>query len=91
MTGKATIPTPSTQELHTPDLDDDEAEFRRWTLEEVIEKQLLPYRSRRVLRDKCYRREVYHHQDGRRITFTADDLRKENARTAVTPFEKPAA
>lgn len=64
---------------------EDEAEFRRWTPEEVVELQLLPYRSARVLKQRCYRREIHHHNDGGRITFTADDLRKENARTAVVP------
>lgn len=66
------------------------AEFRRWTPEEVVDRQLLPYRSVRVLKSHCYRREVHHHLDGGRITFTAEDLRKENERTAVVPFEKTA-
>ena len=64
---------------------EDEAEFRRWTPEEVVEKKLLPYRSARVLKQKCYRRQVHCHRDGGRITFTADDLRREAARTAVVP------
>jgi hypothetical protein len=63
-----------------------EAELIRWTPEEVIELRLLPYRSVRVLKDKCYKREVHHHNDGGRITFTADDLRRENERTAVVPL-----
>ena len=63
-----------------------EAEFRRWTPEEVVALQLLPYRSVRVLRERCYRREVFHHRDGGRITFTADDLRRQNERTAVEPL-----
>ncbi|MGW1796905.1 hypothetical protein ACWCQN_13060 [Streptomyces sp. NPDC001984] len=63
-----------------------EAEFRRWTPEEVVELRLLPYRSVRVLRERCYRREVFHHRDGGRITFTADDLRRQNERTAVEPL-----
>jgi hypothetical protein len=90
VTGKATTLTPTVPAQHTQDRAEYEAEFRRWTLEEVIAKQLLPYKSRRVLRDKCYRREVHHHLDGGRITFTAEDLRLENARTAVVPFQKPA-
>jgi hypothetical protein len=69
---------------------EDEAEFRRWTPEEVIELKLLPYRSARVLKEKCYQRKVHHHLDGGRITFTAEDLRRENERTAVTPFAKTA-
>ncbi|WP_392838735.1 hypothetical protein [Streptomyces sp. LN500] len=64
---------------------EDEAELRRWTPEEVVERQLLPYKSVRVLKQKCYRREVFHHNDGGRITFTLDDIRRETARTAVTP------
>lgn len=82
MTAKATK-TPPTQRRRTRP--EDEAEFRRWSPEEVIEKRLLPYRSARVLKQKCYRREVHCHLDGRRITFTAEDLRKEAARTAVVP------
>ncbi|MEU4170970.1 hypothetical protein AB0F46_29335 [Streptomyces sp. NPDC026665] len=64
--------------------------LRRRTPEEVVEKQLLPYRSVRVLKQRCYRREVWHHNDGGRITFTAEDLRREAERTAVEPFAKPA-
>jgi len=86
VTLKATPPPP----LPTALPHEDEAEFRRWTPEEVIELKLLPYKSARVLKEKCYRREVHHHLDGGRITFTAQDLRKENERTAVTPFAKTA-
>ncbi|WP_326729029.1 hypothetical protein [Streptomyces phaeochromogenes] len=86
MTAKATPPPPTAAALPL----EDEAEFRRWTPEEVIDLQLLPYRSARVLKEKCYRREVYHHLDGGRITFTVEDLRKENERTAVVPFAKTA-
>ena len=63
-----------------------EAEFRRWTPEEVVERQLLPYRSVRMVREKYYRRELHHHCDGGRITFTADDLRLNNAAGAVQPL-----
>ena len=68
-----------------------EAEFRRWTPEEVVEKQLLPYRSARVLRDKCHRRALFCHRDGGRITFTAEDLRRNNEIGAQVPFTPPAA
>jgi hypothetical protein len=64
----------------------DGAEFRRWTPEEVVALQLLPYRSVRVLKERCYRREVFHHRDGGRITFTAEDLRRQNALGAVEPL-----
>ncbi|MET9729623.1 hypothetical protein ABZZ79_02850 [Streptomyces sp. NPDC006458] len=66
------------------------AEFRRWSPEEVVAKQLLPYRSARVLKQRCYERKIHHHNDGGRITFTFDDLRREAERTAVEPFAKPA-
>ncbi|WP_338683823.1 hypothetical protein QD712_25495 [Streptomyces acidiscabies] len=68
-----------------------EAEFRRWTPEEVVEMRLLPYRSVRVLRDKCHRRELFCHRDGGRVTFTAEDLRRNNEIGAQTPFTPPAA
>lgn len=77
MTAKAT---------KAPPIKADDTEFIRWTPEEVVARQLLPYRSVRVLKQKCYRREVHHHNDGGRITFTAEDLRRENERTAVTPL-----
>ncbi|MFD5184082.1 hypothetical protein ACFWMQ_16005 [Streptomyces sp. NPDC058372] len=63
-----------------------EAELYRWTPEEVIEQRLLPYKSAAVLRRKCSRREIHHHNDGGRISFTADDIRRENERTAVAPI-----
>lgn len=66
----------------------EEVELVRWTPEEVVEKQLLPYKSVRLLKERCYRREVHCHLDNRRITFTADDIRRENARTAVVPAQR---
>jgi hypothetical protein len=63
-----------------------EAEFRRWTPEEVVERQLLPYRTARSIREKCYRRQLHHHRDGGRITFTAEDLRRNNELGAVEPL-----
>ena len=65
----------------------EETELRRWTPEEVVEKQLLPYKSVRSLKDKCYRREVYHHNDAGRITFSPESIRLENARTIVAPMD----
>lgn len=89
MTAKATkqprrIPTTPTEPVPG------EAEFRRWTPEEVVARQLLPYRSVRTLRERCYRREVFHHRDGGRITFTADDLRRQNELTSVGPYSRTA-
>lgn len=86
MTGKATKKQPPTSTDMPTGI---EAEFRRWTPEEVVELQLLPYRSVRVLKQRCHRRVIHHHNDGGRITFTAGDLRKENERTAVAPFSGP--
>ncbi|WP_328313150.1 hypothetical protein OG432_24725 [Streptomyces sp. NBC_00442] len=63
----------------------EELDLIRWTPEEVVEKQLLPYRSVRSLKEKCYRREVFHHTDGGRITFTPDDIRREHDRGQVAP------
>ncbi|MGW2908799.1 hypothetical protein ACWC91_41515 [Streptomyces sp. NPDC001204] len=68
-----------------------EAEFRRWTPEEVVDRQLLPYRSARQLREKCYRRELFCHRDGGRITFTAEDLRRNSELGSEAPFERASA
>ena len=86
MTAKATKtrrPTPNRPETG-------EAEFRRWTPEEVVALQLLPYRSVRVVKEKCYRRELFCHRGGGRITFTAEDLRRNNALDAVEPLTRSA-
>ncbi|MEU0634363.1 hypothetical protein [Streptomyces sp. NPDC005989] len=69
----------------------EELELYRWTPEEVVELRLLPYTSAAVLRRKCNRREVHHHGDGGRITFTNEDIRRENERWAIEPFQGPAA
>lgn len=65
---------------------EEELDLVRWTPEEVVEKQLLPYKSVRNLKEKCYRREVHHHRDGGRITFTPEDIRLENDRGGVIPI-----
>ncbi|MVO87894.1 hypothetical protein GPA10_24835 [Streptomyces sp. p1417] len=82
MTAKATKTPPPRRRTHS----DIEAEMRRWSPEEVVAKKLLPYTSARVLRRKCNQRQIWHHLDGGRITFTADDLRRENERNAVAPI-----
>lgn len=81
MTAKATAAPPTTPDRPQDELD----ELIRYSPEEVIERKWLPYKSPRVLREKCYRRQVIHHNDGGRISFTAEDIRRENARTAVLP------
>jgi hypothetical protein len=65
---------------------EEELELVRWSPEEVVEKQLLPYKSVRSLKEKCRRREVYCHMDGGRISFSPESIRRENARTMVAPF-----
>lgn len=64
---------------------EEEENLVRWTPEEVVDKQLLPYKSARNLREKCYQRKVHHHRDGGRITFTPEDIRLENERGGVIP------
>ncbi|MBX9425493.1 hypothetical protein [Streptomyces lateritius] len=63
----------------------EDAELVRWTPEEVVDKRWLPYKSARVLREKAYKDEVHCHKDGGVVTFTAEDIRRENARTAIVP------
>lgn len=87
MTAKATIKrTPKKRTPTALPEQQDGAEFRRWTPEEVVELQLLPYRSVRVLKERCYRRELFCHLDGGRITFTPEDLRRNNEIGAVEPL-----
>jgi hypothetical protein len=85
-TRRATAKAPKARNPHILSASSAEAEFRRWTPDEVVERQLLPYRSARIIREKCYRRELHHHCDGGRITFTADDLRLNNEASAVQPL-----
>lgn len=53
-----------------------------------MDRKLLPYRSARIIREKCYRRELHHHRDGGRITFTAADIRLNNETGAVQPLSR---
>ena len=64
----------------------EEADLIRWTPEEVVEKKLLPYTSVRMLKEKCYKRQVYCHLDGGRITFSPMSIRMEHQRTLVAPL-----
>ena len=82
MTAKAT----KTRIPHPRPAAQGEAEFRRWTPEQVVEQQLLPYSSVRTLKERCYRREIWHHNDNRRITFTAEDLRRNAEMGACAPL-----
>ncbi|WP_318202991.1 hypothetical protein [Streptomyces sp. SCL15-4] len=81
MTAKAT----KTRSPNTRPATQSEAEFRRWSPEQVVEHQLLPYSSVRTLKERCYRRALWHHNDGGRITFTAEDLRRNSQLGAVEP------
>ncbi|GAA2630128.1 hypothetical protein [Streptomyces axinellae] len=78
MTRKATKPPTS---IHGG-----EGELKRYTPEEVVELRLLPYTSVRTVKEKAYRRELFHHTDGGRITFTAEDLRRNGDLGAVEPL-----
>ncbi|MEU7032670.1 hypothetical protein ABZ958_03165 [Streptomyces sp. NPDC046237] len=64
----------------------EKADLIRWDAEYVVKEQLLPYRSVRVLKEKCYKREVFHHNDGGRITFSPMSIRAEHQRTLVAPL-----
>lgn len=86
MTAKATkTRTPTVRPVQ------DEAELRRWTPEQVAANKWLPYRSARVIKEKCYKRLLFCHRDGGRITFTAEDLRRNNELGAQTPFDRATA
>lgn len=85
MTAEATK-TRKTPTKANPVVHHGEAEFRRWTPEEVVKLRLLPYSSVRSLKDRCYRRELWHHNDGKKITFTAEDLRRNAQMGAVEPL-----
>ena len=80
------VKAPKTRTPHALNGATPEAEFRRWTPEEVVSLQLLPYRSVRSVKEKCYRRELFCHRDGGRITFTAEDLRLNNEMGAQAPL-----
>lgn len=64
----------------------EEERLIRWTPEEVVMKKLMPFTTPRSIKEKCYRRELYHHRDGGRITFTPDDIRKNSELGAVAPI-----
>ncbi|MFG3488487.1 hypothetical protein [Streptomyces sp. NPDC047972] len=62
------------------------ADLIRWDPEFVVKHKLLPYTSARVLKEKCYKRLVFHHNDGGRITFSPMSIRAEHQRTLVAPL-----
>ncbi|MFG7942934.1 hypothetical protein [Streptomyces cacaoi] len=78
MTTKATPPPTSIR--------GGEGELIRYTPEDVVELRLLPYKSARTLRQKAFARELWHHSDGGRITFTAEDIRRNSELGAVEPL-----
>lgn len=85
-TRRAPAKAPKAPKSRPPQASSAEAEFRRWSPDEVYALKLLPYTAR-MIREKCYRRELFCHRDGGRITFTADDLR----RNAELGAQAPAA
>lgn len=63
----------------------EETALRRWSPQQVVDLQLLPYTSVRTLKAKCHARKLWHHQDNGRITFTAEDIRRNNEAAQVAP------
>ncbi|MFI9598855.1 hypothetical protein ACIHCX_03070 [Streptomyces sp. NPDC052043] len=77
-------PPPTPAQIDIPPLDP----LKRYSPDEVYSLGYLPYTAR-VLREKSYKRELYHHKDGGRITFTAEDILRNSRLGAVEPFSSP--
>lgn len=60
--------------------------LRRWSPQEVVDLRLLPFTSVRTLKAKCHARRIWHHQDNGRITFTAEDIRRNTEAGQVAPI-----
>jgi hypothetical protein len=58
--------------------------LQRFTPEQVVELGLTPYRLS-TLKKKAQRREIFHHRDGEKITFTREDLRRNAELGAAAP------
>lgn len=59
--------------------------LERFTPEQVVALGLAPYRLS-TLKKKAQRREIFHHRDGGRITFTREDLRRNAELGATAPL-----
>ncbi|CAG6392730.1 hypothetical protein NMG29_06440 [Streptomyces cocklensis] len=59
--------------------------LERFTPEQVEELKLSPYTAA-TLRKKAQRREIHHHRDGMKITFTRDDLQRNADLGATAPL-----
>lgn len=77
-------PPPTPAQFEIPPLDP----LKRYTPDEVAGLGYLPYTAR-MLREKAYKQELYHHKDGGRITFTAEDILRNSRLGAVEPFTGP--
>lgn len=82
MTTPEPPPTPEVLELAPID------PLRRYTPDEVAANKWLPWSARNI-REKAYKHEIYCHKDGGKITFTAEDIVRTNALSAVEPFMQP--
>ncbi|MFF8590042.1 hypothetical protein ACF061_01140 [Streptomyces sp. NPDC015220] len=79
-------PPPTPAQFEIPPLDP----LKRYSPEQVADNHYMPY-SARMLREKAYKQEIYHHKDGGRITFTAEDILRNSRLGAVEPFIEPKA
>ncbi|MFS4103849.1 hypothetical protein [Streptomyces sp. PD-S100-1] len=79
-------PPPTTAQFEIPPPDP----LKRYSPEDVARLGYMPYTAR-VLKEKAYKREIYHHKDGGRITFTAEDILRNSLLGAVEPFSEPKA
>lgn len=71
MTAKATRSKATPTKPQQPSIES----LQRFTPEQVEELGLSPYKAG-TLRKKAQRRELFHHRDAEKITFTREDLRR---------------
>ncbi|MFP3990691.1 hypothetical protein U9R90_25140 [Streptomyces sp. E11-3] len=83
MTVTATKERPPTASLNDDSL-------RHYTPEELVDPdgQIRLPTTARMLREWAYERRIPHNRLGRRVTFTATDVREISAQFAVRPFDK---
>lgn len=81
---KTPEPPPITAQFDVAPID----HLKRYTPEEVSANGWLPWSARNI-RQKAYKREIYCHTDGGKITFTVEDIVRTSALSAVEPFVQP--
>lgn len=77
-------PPPTQAQFDTAPID----HLKRYTPEQVAENGWLPWSAGNI-RKKAYKREIYFHSDGGKITLTVEDILRTNALSAVEPFAQP--